>query len=73
MTRKSRNGNYISRINMNESSEFNYLFKEPNSGDVELSFTAIPEIREKHPSSERANRNNWNWVSISEVRIDRID
>lgn len=73
VNRNSKNGSYISRVNMNEFGEFNYIIKEPNSGEIELQFTAIPELRESHISSSRENRNNWNWVSISEIRIDRID
>ncbi|MGJ8744376.1 hypothetical protein [Polaribacter sp.] len=73
VTRRHKSGWYISRINMNESGEFNYIFKEPNSGDIELHFTAIPELRESHASSSRVNSNVWNWVSISEIQIDRID
>ena len=75
VSRSSRNGNYISRINMNELNEYNYIFKEPNSSEVELLFTAIPVLRENRDprTTSRVNSNHWQRVGISEIRIDRID
>ncbi len=62
VSRRSSNGLYISRINMNELNEYNYIFKEPNSCDIKLQFTGTAGIYYK-----------WSPVTIAEVRIDRID
>lgn len=44
VSRRSSNGLYISRINMNELNEYNYIFKEPNSCDIKLQFTGTADI-----------------------------
>ncbi len=61
--RISKNGLFISRLNMNELEEYNYIFKEPNSCDINLEFTGAPNL----------GRVDWELVTISEIRIDKIN
>ena len=67
VSRSSSNGLYISRINMNELNEYNYIFKEPNSCDIKLQFTGTAHV---DPSVEDYS---WNPVTIAEIKIDRIN
>tara|TARA_R110002050_G_scaffold204522_4_gene340253 strand:- start:188107 stop:188808 length:702 start_codon:yes stop_codon:yes gene_type:complete len=67
VSRSSSNGLYISRINMNELNEFNYIFSEPKSCDIKLGFTGTAHV---DPSVEDYK---WFPVTIAEVRIDRLN
>ena len=76
ISREGAKGTFISRVDLNDRNEFNYIFKEERSNEVTLKFSAIPNL-DYTPSEGRVERRRytyyWQYVSISEIKIDRIN
>lgn len=58
--------NRTTKVVIDEHKEFNYLFKEAQSGEIEIMFTAIPVVTIE-------GRNSFRPIRFSEIRIDRIN
>jgi len=70
---ESKNGRYISRLDKNDLNEFNFIFKEPNSSEIILKISPIPNLKGNNLPGISRSGYYWQWVEISEIKIDRIN
>jgi len=60
-----KKGNFISKIQMNEL-EFNYIFKESRSGEIEILFSGVAIL-------DNTNRQGFYPLMTEKIEIDRIN